>query len=164
MLVLNEADEMLDRGFAPDVERILAYAPPTRQTALFSATLPGWVAGIAARHVQNAVTIEVDAETAEPVAWAAPAGRLPCSGRKTPRSGGSSKKRSVDSYGASRGPIRAKPAWARRPRELWRGPEPLHRNERSRRAPQVAYGLNNSPARSADDGACGGSPGSGAEA
>src|SRR6516225_1013332 len=66
MFVLDEADEMLDRGFAPDVERILAYAPETRQTALFSATLPAWVAGIAARHVQNAVTIEVDAETPAP--------------------------------------------------------------------------------------------------
>jgi ATP-dependent RNA helicase DeaD len=66
MFVLDEADEMLDRGFAPDVERILAYAPQTRQTALFSATLPGWVAGIAANHVQNAVTIEVDAATPAP--------------------------------------------------------------------------------------------------
>src|SRR5215831_17946162 len=66
MFVLDEADEMLDRGFAPDVERILAHAPRTRQTALFSATLPEWVAGIAARHVQNAVTIEIDANTAAP--------------------------------------------------------------------------------------------------
>jgi ATP-dependent RNA helicase DeaD len=66
MFVLDEADEMLDRGFAPDVERILAHAPRTRQTALFSATLPEWVAGIAARHVQNAVTIEIDANTAVP--------------------------------------------------------------------------------------------------
>jgi ATP-dependent RNA helicase DeaD len=66
MLVLDEADEMLDRGFAPDVERILAYAPETRQTALFSATLPAWVAGIAARHVQNAVTIKLDADTPAP--------------------------------------------------------------------------------------------------
>jgi superfamily II DNA/RNA helicase len=66
MFVLDEADEMLDRGFAPDVERILAYAPETRQMALFSATLPAWVAGIAARHVQDAVTIEVDAEMPAP--------------------------------------------------------------------------------------------------
>ncbi|HEY1292690.1 MAG TPA: DEAD/DEAH box helicase [Chloroflexota bacterium] len=66
MFVLDEADEMLDRGFAPDVERILAYAPETRQTALFSATLPAWVAGIAARHVQDAATIQVDAETPAP--------------------------------------------------------------------------------------------------
>ena len=66
MFVLDEADEMLDRGFAPDVERILAYSPEARQTALFSATLPAWVASIAARHVQNAVTIEVDADTPAP--------------------------------------------------------------------------------------------------
>jgi ATP-dependent RNA helicase DeaD len=61
LLVLDEADEMLDRGFAPDVERILAYAPRNRQTALFSATLPAWVADVASRHVQDAATIEVDA-------------------------------------------------------------------------------------------------------
>jgi ATP-dependent RNA helicase DeaD len=66
VLVLDEADEMLDRGFAPDVERILAHAPRDRQTALFSATLPSWVATIAARHVQDAVTIEVDAGTPAP--------------------------------------------------------------------------------------------------
>jgi superfamily II DNA/RNA helicase len=66
MFVLDEADEMLDRGFAPDVERILAHAPRGRQTALFSATLPAWVAGIAARHVRDAVTIEVDAGTPAP--------------------------------------------------------------------------------------------------
>jgi ATP-dependent RNA helicase DeaD len=64
LLVLDEADEMLDRGFAPDVERILGQAPRERQTALFSATLPAWVATIAARHVHNAVTIEVDAAMA----------------------------------------------------------------------------------------------------
>ncbi|MBV9326227.1 MAG: DEAD/DEAH box helicase [Chloroflexi bacterium] len=66
LVVLDEADEMLDRGFAPDVERILAHAPDRRQTALFSATLPTWVAGIAARHVRNAITIEVDADTPAP--------------------------------------------------------------------------------------------------
>ena len=61
--VLDEADEMLDRGFAPDVERILSHAPRERQTALFSATLPPWVAKIAARHVRDAVTIRVDSES-----------------------------------------------------------------------------------------------------
>jgi ATP-dependent RNA helicase DeaD len=64
--VLDEADEMLDRGFAPDVERIIRYAPRQRQTALFSATLPDWVADIAAHHVRNAVTIEVDADSPAP--------------------------------------------------------------------------------------------------
>jgi ATP-dependent RNA helicase DeaD len=67
MVVLDEADEMLDRGFAPDVERILAYAPRARQTALFSATLPAWVAGISTRHVRNAVNIELDAEAPAPL-------------------------------------------------------------------------------------------------
>ena len=66
MFVLDEADEMLDRGFAPDVERILEFAPVTRQTALFSATLPAWVAGVAARHVHKPVTIELDADTPAP--------------------------------------------------------------------------------------------------
>ncbi|HET6315480.1 MAG TPA: DEAD/DEAH box helicase [Chloroflexota bacterium] len=66
VFVLDEADEMLDRGFAPDVERILAHAPRHRQTALFSATLPAWVADVAGRHVRNPVTIEVDADMAAP--------------------------------------------------------------------------------------------------
>jgi ATP-dependent RNA helicase DeaD len=65
-LVLDEADEMLDRGFAPDVERILTFAPTDRQTALFSATLPTWVAKIADRHVREAVTIEVDRDMPAP--------------------------------------------------------------------------------------------------
>jgi superfamily II DNA/RNA helicase len=59
--VLDEGDEMLDRGFAPDVERILAFAPAQRQTALFSATLPPWVEGTARKHLHRPVTIAVDA-------------------------------------------------------------------------------------------------------
>ena len=66
LVVLDEADEMLDRGFAPDVERILAHTPRSRQSALFSATLPDWVVDIAGRHVRNAATIEVDAGTPAP--------------------------------------------------------------------------------------------------
>src|SRR5919198_3933494 len=65
-LVLDEGDEMLDRGFAPDVERILAHTPRDRQTALFSATLPEWVAGTAHRHLRNPVTVRVDTETQPP--------------------------------------------------------------------------------------------------
>ena len=46
-LVLDEADEMLDMGFAEDLEAILEATPPTRQTALFSATMPPRIAAIA---------------------------------------------------------------------------------------------------------------------
>lgn len=51
VMVLDEADEMLDRGFAPDVEKILARTPRSRITALFSATTPDWVHRIAAKHL-----------------------------------------------------------------------------------------------------------------
>ncbi|MGA9347565.1 MAG: DEAD/DEAH box helicase, partial [Anaerolineae bacterium] len=57
MLVVDEADEMLDLGFAPDVERILAMTPRSRQTALFSATTPAWVHTIAARHLVEPAVI-----------------------------------------------------------------------------------------------------------
>jgi len=59
-LVLDEADEMLDRGFAPDVERILGHTPRERQTALFSATVPAWVAQTADKHLHRPITVEVD--------------------------------------------------------------------------------------------------------
>jgi ATP-dependent RNA helicase DeaD len=59
-LVLDEADEMLDRGFAPDVERILARTPRERQSALFSATVPGWVDEMAHKHLRNPHTVRVD--------------------------------------------------------------------------------------------------------
>ncbi|HUE75367.1 MAG TPA: DEAD/DEAH box helicase [Chloroflexota bacterium] len=62
IFVLDEGDEMLDRGFAPDVERILAQTPKERQTALFSATVPEWVMTTAAKHLRNPVTVRVDAD------------------------------------------------------------------------------------------------------
>ena len=61
-LVLDEADEMLDRGFAHDVEAILGGTPSERQTALLSATMPEWVAKTAAKHLRNPVLVEVDAD------------------------------------------------------------------------------------------------------
>jgi ATP-dependent RNA helicase DeaD len=67
--VLDEADEMLDQGFAPDVERILARTTPDRQTALFSATLPDWVRKTADKHLNNPIVVKVDPnpEDAAPV-------------------------------------------------------------------------------------------------
>lgn len=66
VFVLDEGDEMLDRGFAPDVERILAQAPTNRQTALFSATVPDWVMKIAARHLRNPQLVRMDNELESP--------------------------------------------------------------------------------------------------
>ncbi len=60
VFVLDEGDEMLDKGFAPDVERILAQAPASRQTALFSATVPNWVMQVTARYLRNPKTVRVN--------------------------------------------------------------------------------------------------------
>lgn len=72
-LVLDEADEMLDRGFAPDVERILGRTTSARQTALFSATVPEWVRKTADRHLNDPLAISVDPgpEDVAPVAHTA---------------------------------------------------------------------------------------------
>ena len=62
VLVLDEADEMLDMGFAEDLDAILEATPATRQTALFSATMPARILSIAARHLKDPVRITIARE------------------------------------------------------------------------------------------------------
>ena len=70
MLVLDEADEMLDMGFADDLDEILKATPEDRQTALFSATMPKRIQAIAERHLTSPARITVARE--KPVAGDAP--------------------------------------------------------------------------------------------
>ena len=59
IVVLDEADEMLNMGFAEDLDAILQQTPSARQTALFSATMPRRIASIARRHLQDPVEIQI---------------------------------------------------------------------------------------------------------
>lgn len=62
-LVLDEADEMLRMGFAEDVEWILARTPETRQTALFTATMPPRIRSIASNYLKNPLAVQIAQKT-----------------------------------------------------------------------------------------------------
>ncbi|MGC9329488.1 MAG: DEAD/DEAH box helicase, partial [Candidatus Hinthialibacter sp.] len=65
-LVLDEADEMLRMGFIDDVDWILEQTPSQRQTALFSATIPGSIRKIAQKHLQDPASVTIKVRTSSP--------------------------------------------------------------------------------------------------
>ncbi len=75
--VLDEADQMLDSGFAPAIEEILSTTPDTRQMALFSATMPDWVAKLQKKFLKDPVNVVItpaagEESTIEQIAYQVP--------------------------------------------------------------------------------------------
>ncbi|KAL4367280.1 hypothetical protein GQ457_05G016940 [Hibiscus cannabinus] len=67
-LVLDEADQMLQVGFAEDVETILERLPANRQTMMFSATMPNWIRTLTQKHLKNPLTIDLVGENDQKLA------------------------------------------------------------------------------------------------
>lgn len=61
-VILDEADEMLDIGFLPDIERILNQTPKDRQTALFSATMPSLIRRVVGRYMRSPMWVRIGSE------------------------------------------------------------------------------------------------------
>ncbi|XP_022739934.1 DEAD-box ATP-dependent RNA helicase 53, mitochondrial-like [Durio zibethinus] len=67
-LVLDEADQMLQVGFAEDVETILEKLPANRQSMMFSATMPNWIKSLTQKHLKNPLTIDLVGESDQKLA------------------------------------------------------------------------------------------------
>ena len=126
VMVLDEADEMLDMGFAEDLEAIFAETPPSRQTVLFSATLPKRIDAIARKHLRDPARIRIIDEVR--AAKSRPGyGTPPTSSNaptRRPPSGGSSTSSRRPRHSSSAEPARQSTASPRRSTAAATAPRP----------------------------------------